>query len=220
MKKSLNPFRTFMSLLVLLTSLNVKAQRGVPAAYAGDYNRMMSNNTMNLAMQQNMRNNFTYGFNYAQNNKYKFTVKLKDGTVKEVKSKIYPDTVKHANYLLFEDKSLPKSDSNRHQKIYANQTLSISRPLFEEKLLTGIATDSCWLFKVVTGKINAYSYLSEIDMVDGFTLVGFQTGDNANIQKLTPEALEPIIKNDEKAYKAFLKKDYYKAIEKFNKDNK
>ncbi|MGZ3926110.1 MAG: hypothetical protein ACXVJG_04075, partial [Mucilaginibacter sp.] len=101
-----------------------------------------------------------------------------------------------------------------------NQTLSISRPLFEEKLLTGIATDSCWLFKVVTGKINAYSYLSEIDMVDGFTLVGFQTGDNPNIQKLTPEALEPIIKNDEKAYKAFLKKDYYKAIEKFNKDNK
>ncbi len=57
-------------------------------------------------------------------------------------------------------------------------------------------------------------------MVEDFTLVGFQVGDNGNIQKLIPETLEPFIKYDEKAHKAFLKKDYYKAIEKYNRDSK
>jgi hypothetical protein len=220
MKNFLNLTKTLFFFLIAFTSFTSVAQRSVPAAYQGAYNQMMSNQTMNFAMQQNMRNNFTYGFNYATNLKYKFKVTFKDGSVKEVKSKIYPDTVKHANYLLFEDKTLPKTDSNRHQKIYAKQTLNISRSSFNDAEITGIATDSCWLFKVVSGKINAYSYLSETDMVEDFTLVGFQVGDKGNIQKLVPATLEPVIKTDEKAYKAFLKKDYYRAIEKYNRDNK
>ncbi len=157
MKNFLNLTKAFIFFLIALTSFNAFAQRSVPAAYQGDYNRMMSNQTMNFAMQQSMRNNFTYGFNYATNLKYKFKVTFKDGSVKEVKSKIYPDTVKHANYLLFEDKTLPKTDSNRRQKIYAKQTLNISRSGFGDAEITGIATDSCWRFQVVSGKINAYS---------------------------------------------------------------
>ena len=105
MKNFLNLTKAFFFFLIAFTSFNALAQRSVPAAYQGAYNQMMSNQSMNFAMQQNMRNNFTYGFNYATNLKYKFKVTFKDGSVKEVKSKIYPDTVKRANYLLFEDKT-------------------------------------------------------------------------------------------------------------------
>lgn len=163
-----------------------------------------------------------YSSNTVVNDTYDFKVYLKDGTVKQVKSEIYPDTAAHSNYLLLVDKSFSRKDPKREQKIYANQTLKITRmasisPSENAKPveIAGNATDSCWLFQVVHGKISAYSYLSETVYVQDFTVIAFQP-ENGKILSLTPELLEPLIKTDEKAYRKFMRKKYYAAILKFN----
>ncbi|MDB5137815.1 MAG: hypothetical protein JWP37_4418 [Mucilaginibacter sp.] len=179
----------------------------------------MSNMSMNMAMQNMMNHNWSYRLNYVVNEKYIFTVAFKDGSSRVIESKIYPDTTAHSNYLLMINKNVPKKDPAREQKIYPKETLKISRADDSGQEIIGNANDTCWLFKVMTGKINAYSYVSETEGINTFYLSAFQTGDGV-VQKLTPEALEPILKSDEKAYKAFLKKDYYTAIKRYNKDNK
>jgi hypothetical protein len=182
----------------------------------------MSNISMNMATQQMMNRGYLFNIDYAINNKYEFWVTMKDGTEKKIESKIYADTAKHSNYLLITDKKFKKGDPMREQRIYSDQTSRILRQTSDwtDTVVTikGIATDSCWLFKVVQGKINAYSYLSETENLSTFYISAFQEG-NGPVQKLTPEALEPIIKTDEKAYAAFKKKDYLSAIKKYNKSH-
>jgi hypothetical protein len=205
-------------LIILLAPDILFAQRGVPAAYAGDYNRMMANNArnfanMNMRMMMNMNMNRVYG--YMNNQKYKFKVLMKDSTVKELKSKIYMDTVLHKSYLTYDDKTI-KDKKLREQRIYSNQTVCISRTDYNDNI-TGMANDSCWLFKVVSGKINAYSPLSERYEIDSFYLRAYQLGDGP-VVKLDSASLAPIIAKSPKALKAFQKKDYYKAIGKYNSD--
>jgi hypothetical protein len=214
--------KKFYSLLVILITLLVSkssfAQRSVPAAYVGDYNRMMSNNArnfanMNMRMMMNMNMNRVYG--YINNQKYKFKVLMKDSAVKEVKSKIYMDTVLHKSYLTYEDKTI-KDKKLREKRIYSNQTVCITRDDFGNAV-TGMANDSCWFFKVISGKINAYSPLSEKYEIDSFYLRAYQLGDGA-VVKLDSASLAPIIAKSPKALKAFQKKDYLKAIIKYNSD--
>jgi hypothetical protein len=81
----------------------------------------------------------------------------------------------------------------------------------------GLAADSCWRFKVVEGKINAYSFLSETYQISTFNLSAFQV-EGGVIQPFNPKELEKIIADSPKAKKAFDKKDYYKAILAFNKE--
>ncbi|MEO3403464.1 hypothetical protein AAFN85_06155 [Mucilaginibacter sp. CAU 1740] len=160
------------------------------------------------------------------NPKYTFTVTMADGTTKEVSSKIYADTAVHKNYLLFVDKTLAKKDSNRNQKIYPQQTKTISRVLspYEDAKVPannfkGIAKDSCWMFKVVKGQISAYSLLSEEDGVDfdQSTLVGIQLN-NGEIIKFNEANLKAMVGNDADALEKIQKKDYIKAIKKYNKN--
>ncbi len=210
---------TLVSFLVFFTS-KTWAQGGVPPAYRGDYNRMMSNITMNNMMDMNrmMNRNWYYGFDYLTNDKYNYQVTMKDNSVLEVKSILYADTVKHKSYLIYVNKSLKKGDPNREKRIYADQTLKISREQFGVKNtynVYGVATDSCWLFNVVKGKINAYSHLSEVDYLNSFYLRAFQIGDGP-IKKIDSAALSSVIQDNPKAMKAFLKKDYYKAIVRYN----
>jgi len=190
------------------------AQAGVPVSLRPDFNRMgQMSNTINMAQMMNQR--WYYGMDYQINKEYKFKVMMKDSSVKEIKSKIYVDTTTHKSYLMFIDKSVVNiSDPQRYKKVYCNQTLSITR---SEGIInfTGNATDSCWLFRVLRGKINAYSPLSEIENIDSSYLRAFQVG-NGSIQKLDSAALAPVIKDDDKAYKAFMKKDFYKAIRKYD----
>ena len=80
-----------------------------------------------------------------------------------------------------------------------------------------MANDSCWFFKVLEGKINAFSPLSETEYIDSFYLRAYQLN-NGPVQKLDSASLAPIIAKSPKALKAFKKKDYYKAIEKYNSD--
>jgi hypothetical protein len=81
--------------------------------------------------------------------------------------------------------------------------------------MNGLPTDSCWLFPVVEGKVKAFSYLPEREDVAKYSLIAFQVGDEP-IQPWDPRALDGTLKSDEKAYKYFLKKEYYDAILKYD----
>lgn len=191
-------------------------------------------------MQQQMQmqmNAYFHGFSRSQysscivgaSNEYTYLVKMKDGSKKTVKSYIYIDTTLHKSYLLFIDKSFAKSDSaHRKQKIYTDKTLSIGRiyntlDSSENTVtvyFTGTATDSCWLFKALPGKISLYSFVSEFGnshIFDASTIVAIQY-DNGPIVHLDPDELKHFIAADEKAMKFFDKKYYFDAVKRYNKD--
>jgi hypothetical protein len=169
------------------------------------------------------------------NFKYTFTVTMANGAVREVYSKILDDTAKHKKYLLYVDKSLAKSDSNRNQKIYPNQTISISRNLAlvasgirkadfptPPRPFTGIAKDTCWMFKVISGPISVYSYLSEDDdqVYNPATFVGLQLNDGPIMNYNEANLKEMIGQNDINALEKVVRKNYVGAIKKYNRDKK
>ncbi|MFL5772836.1 MAG: hypothetical protein ACJ75F_06750, partial [Flavisolibacter sp.] len=134
-----------------------------PAGWQSTVNRIEVRQQQQAMLR---RLNTPYGYNYKSdylvNIKYEFVVLLRDSNQVKLKSKIYSDTVRHLNYVVFEDKSISKSDSNRKRNILPSETLSISRAdRMTGANIIGFPTDSCWLFKVVSGKINIYSFLSE-----------------------------------------------------------
>ena len=82
---------------------------------------------------------------------YEFNAVLKNGEQKIVKSKINLQDSVH---------SLSYKENGEKKKLLPTETTEIYRFTQGGKKITGIATDSCWLFKVVEGKINGYSFLS------------------------------------------------------------
>lgn len=179
----------------------------------------------NLAMRQNMqsmfnRNMFSWQnamFNPKVLSKHTFRVTLTDNTVLTVRAKLLSDSVRHTTYLAYEDKS--SKDTDRITRIYPKQTRYIIKtsgaPATSE-----IVTDSCWYFKIAEGKINAYmaSAENDDDLYYTFLLAAIQQ-DKEPVHKFTPALLEPMIKDDKKAYKYFLNQEYYKAIEQYNSDH-
>ncbi|MBB5637618.1 hypothetical protein HDE68_003533 [Pedobacter cryoconitis] len=158
------------------------------------------------------------------NGQYPFEVTLKKDSSKiTVHSKIYNDTVLHKTYLLAIDKKFPKSDSRRQQKIYPDQTISISRPEIRKAFtravhINGVPTDSCWMFKMITGPISAYSFLSDSEPnFNPATIVAIQLNDGP-IVKLNEENLEAIVGRDKDALEIVKKNRFYSAIRKYNKD--
>ncbi|MBD1366679.1 hypothetical protein IDJ77_22900 [Mucilaginibacter sp. ZT4R22] len=189
-------------------------------------NSMLARQNMQFQMQMQMNMNMMRGFynDSRANIKYTFKVTLKDSTSREVKSIIYLDTVLHKNYLVFENKDLPKKDSLRKQKIYADQTANISRKGFgasyEPYTMVGIANDSCWLFRAIKGNsINVYSFLSESEdgLLDESTLAAIQQN-NGPIVKLNEENLKAMLADDPDALKYIKDKKYLKAIKTYNKN--
>jgi hypothetical protein len=187
--------------MVFAFGSKARAQAGVGATYIGDYSKMGGHETANLELE---RGNWVYRLNNLKNARYTFILTMKDNSIREVHSKLYADSISNRSYVIDDQK-----------KIYSNQTRRITRE-DGSKQITGIATDSCWLFKIVSGKINAYSFLSE--SAGPYSVSALQTGSGA-IQSFDERALEQMISNDPKAMKAFIKKEYLKAIEKFNADN-
>lgn len=177
----------------------------------------------NTAMQQNLQrmlNNNMFGWqNYLFNpkmlSKHTFRVTLKDNTVLTVRAKLLADSVLHTTYLAYEDKS--SADSSHTRRIYPKETRYIIKtsgaPATSE-----IVTDSCWYFKISEGKINAYIVSAENDLYFAYMISAIQQ-DKQPLNKFSPDLLEPMIKDDKKAYKYFLSKEYYKAIEQYNSDH-
>ncbi|WP_207536503.1 hypothetical protein [Desertivirga arenae] len=160
-----------------------------------------------------------------ENNKYNFRVTFKDGTTKDIFSKIYTDTALHVSYLKLPNKKSSHNEGSREERIYPKQTLKISR-LYEnfkhpekKETIEGLAADSCWLFKSISGKITAYSFLSErLDMHTGY-LSAIQV-DSGAILNFSPEQLRAVISNSDKAMRSFNKQDYYQAIIRYNAEIK
>ncbi|MBE9585768.1 hypothetical protein IM792_15030 [Mucilaginibacter sp. JRF] len=163
------------------------------------------------------------GLYYVNNNaKFEYTVTSTDGSTQKIKSKIYQDSASRKFYIEFVDKKAPKSDPNRIQKIYPDQTISISRVVeYGVPPVYGIAKDSCWMFKVINGPINAYSHFAGTsDRYDESTIIGIQNGENMPIIAFTPDNLKLLISKDRYAMDYFTRKKYLKALKEYNNNKK
>ncbi|MBB6111128.1 hypothetical protein SAMN05421821_110147 [Mucilaginibacter lappiensis] len=214
----MKPLYTYLT-VTLFTLFTMQAFAQNMNAVNNMLNRQNMQFNMQMQMQMNMmmlnRNQSNYQFNYL--------VTMKDSSQIFVHSKIYSDTARHKTYLIFVDKSYSKRDTNRSKKIYVSQTLSIARNLggngSPDEWYKGMAKDSCWMFKAISGFINAYSMLSQTDNsnFDAFTLVAIQKGDGPVI-KLTADNLKLMVGQDVYALENIQKKNYYKAIKKYNRN--
>jgi hypothetical protein len=135
--------------------------------------------------------------------KYTFTIVLQSDSLIKAPAKIDIDEKQHV--LKF------KYQKSKHE-LKPSDTKEIFRISSTGVKYQGIPADSCWLFKSVTGKINGYGIVAE----SGYSyIVAIQQGEGA-IVSLTKEALEPMIRENEKAMKYFEKKKYTSAIQAFN----
>jgi hypothetical protein len=100
----------------------------------------------------------------------------------------------------------------------SDQTIRVFRvDPTDYRKIEGFANDSCWQFKVVSGKINAYSALPEVNKLTAEYLSAFQVDDGA-IKPITREGLLEVISENTKATVAFYGGDYLAAIRRFNQD--
>ena len=94
------------------------------------------------------------------------------------------------------DHTLTIKHKGKAQEIFPNDTKNISRLSANGRYLTGIAADSCWLFKAVTGKINGYSALAEEGIM---YVIAIQEGEGGRILPMTKENLMPMVITNQKA---------------------
>jgi hypothetical protein len=161
---------------------------------------------------------YTYG---TVSLRHKFKIVFKDGTDTIVTTKMHADTP--AYYLPLENKSVRKKDSARYRKLYPSETQYIVRmgsdSLNSDRYVVtesrGMASDSCWLFKAIDGKISAYTALAEDDVDDGFLL--YIQKDNGPLVPLNEQNMEDMVSTNEKATRQAKKKNYTKAIKTYNK---
>jgi hypothetical protein len=210
-------------LIVLAGKISLAQNMAAINAMVNNQSIQISINMMNRMSMMMMLNRGDFNF------KHKFFATMANGSRKEIDSRILTDEATHKTYLLYVDKNLPRSDSNRNQKIYPDQTLGIERigfalvpdPRFAfksntvEKIWKGVAKDSCWMFKVISGDINVYSCLSE-EYYNQSLVVGIQLHDDGPIVKYNEENLKEILGDDVDALKDIQQKKYFKAIRKYN----
>jgi hypothetical protein len=216
--------KTLIIPIIILFVFSAKVSWGQYPGMAA-VRQQWSNQFAQQQMQMQMNSMMLFNNADIPNFKYDYEVILKDSTKIMVKSKIYNDTSKHKTYLLLVDKSIPKSDmAHRERKIYPDQTLGISRQVEAEDAANrpipfkGMPTDSCWLFKTITARISAYSFLGEQgDDFSYSTITGIQKG-NGPIIHFSPDNLKQMIADDPDAMKFFDKKKYPKAIDRYNVD--
>ncbi|MBX2916267.1 MAG: hypothetical protein KF856_13435 [Cyclobacteriaceae bacterium] len=148
--------------------------------------------------------------NYSQqgpvSRKYQFYLVMKDGGNLVTKNRInFEDSI---NSITLKDES--------KRVIKPNETVQIFRMLPEGVKFIGIPTDSCWLFKCASGKINTYSMLAEQDIAYA---VAIQKGEG-EIVKLSKENLLELTAdaNDAELVAMIEKKKFLKAIQRYNKE--
>ncbi len=192
--------------------------------------RIKINDHFGNQMQQQMMHMQTMGMHAGpyEPQEFNFRVTMLDNTKKDIVSAIYTDTITKKSYLTWQDKRYKRSDTNRYKKIYPSQTLYIAEVTVKEgsagdenapvKFFFGKPVDSCWMFKAVNGTISAYSYLNqrEEEFLDPSTIVGIQLNDDPIIN-YTVENLKKLLAKDPEALELIEKKNYLKAIERYNK---
>ncbi|QEC44439.1 hypothetical protein [Pseudobacter ginsenosidimutans] len=150
------------------------------------------------------------------NLKHDYHVLFKDSTRLLVSSKIYMDTVLKKSYLLHTNKDARKSYENRIMKIYVDSTVSITRKSYDVGVKEGVANDSCWLFKLIDGKISVYSPFAEGSQSNSFMYKGLSI-DGGPIESWEPEKILPLVKNVYRAYVRYSNKHYDECIKNYNR---
>jgi len=226
MKTELN-IKCALIFIACFISVHTVQSQGIPPHLQADMNRFRSQQALRDAQFRHERMmtltpiNRWFKYPSVANLKYDFTVILKDSTARFITSKIHMDTASRRAYLLYINKKLSKSDPNREEKLYCDQTVRIFRiDPNNYKKIEGVANDSCWLFKVIIGKITAYSHVaetSETKELNSDYLAAFQVDDEA-MKPVTRENLLEVIIENTKATIEFYDGDYLAAIKQFNRD--
>lgn len=179
--------------------------------YMPAVNRAYMNFRFNSFMMNNMINHFNYqGVSFGN---HFFVVELNDSTIIKVFGTIRPDS--SIQYLQWKDKTVKRNDTGRIKKIYPYQTKEITRIDQNSPQLTGFSTDTCWLFKAISGKITCYSPVADDDLMKDF--IFYIQKNNGPLIKMTPDNLESMLSGNEKALNLFGKKKYERAIAVFNR---
>jgi hypothetical protein len=162
------------------------------------------------------------GTSFIYNSHYGFEILLKDSTKEKTYTAIQFDTILRKTYLVIVDKKFSKSEpDDRYKRIYPDQTLKISRINYSDKSLIGTSKDSCWMFKIISGPINVYSYLSEEPgpTFNTATIIGIQMNDEP-ILAYNVDDLKKMVGEDKDALEDIEKKDYLGAIKRYNRNMK
>jgi len=209
--------------LFIFFSKSSFAQYPGMTAFRAQQNQQFISQQMQMTMQMlNMR-----GAVVNAPEEFDFQVTMLDSTKKEITSAIYTDTIAKAHFIVWIDKKYKKSDTNRYKKIYSSQTRSLVCVLIPTdgfhkgpaKYLPGKITDSCWMFKTITGRINAYSTVpNNLRPLDPSTIVGIQL-DNGPILPFNELNLRGMVALDPKALELTSEKKYIRAIKKYNNHN-
>jgi hypothetical protein len=220
--------KTFVVLLsgilfVLLAKTSLAQYPGM-GAFRAQQNQQFINQQMRMQMQMQMMN-MRGAVGTAQ--EFNFQVVMHDSTKKEITSAIYTDTVTRKRFIVWVDKRYKKSDTNRYKKIYPSETLSLTCVLIPKgnnddnpgSYLPGKITDSCWMFKTISGPISAYSFLINNDTspLNPSTIIGIQLN-NGPILAFNGENLKAMVGQNLKALKFVSEKKYLRAIKKYNHD--
>jgi len=209
--------------LFVFSPKNSCAQYPGMATFRAQQNRQFVNQQMQTQMQMmNMR-----GVQSTME-EFDFEVTLRDSTKTKVTSAIYTDTTTRKRFIVLVDKKYKKSDTNRYKKIYPSQTLDLVCVLIQKNednetpgsYLPGKPTDSCWMFKAISGRISAYSYLifNDTSPINQSYIIGIQLNDGP-ILKFNEDNLKTMVGQDAKALKLVENKKYIRAITKYNKES-
>jgi hypothetical protein len=203
-----------MFLITLFVFLFFTSYSQVPRQYQSDVNRVLNRQSTDF-MFRNMNRLGNYQGYSPQ--KYTITILLRDSTVKKVRTYFEYDQQKKSSFISIKNRKLPKSDSNRTDRIYPTETLKITAILNEtlDTLSTGFINDTAWLFKVISGKITVFSFEPETD-ISIMQVAAIQV-ENGPIEEFNIQRLEAFLKENEKAMKEFRKMKYAKAIDIYNK---
>jgi hypothetical protein len=213
--KPLAPIVT--AIFIFLSQISFAQHWGMAAARANMNTQFINQQmrTQMMMMGSNWRSNAGYGPIY--------TVTFKDSSQTEIPSYIYRDSLTHKSFLVFVNTDFPKSDSaHRWQKIYPDQTIRIESYVGnDDEIAIGKPTDSCWSFRMTSGPLFVFASdincLTEKNDLDQRMILGIQLY-NGPMEKYTEENLIKMIDSDPKVAELLNKKQFYKAIKRFNKD--
>jgi hypothetical protein len=138
--------------------------------------------------------------------KHKFDIVLKNDSAFTVTTRIV--VRKDTNTVSFKK-------GNESYTLRPGETKSISVLSANGERIIGVPADSCWLFKVNSGRINSYSYVPEENML---RVVAIQRGEFGPIVPLNVENLSAMIGDDPKIRELVQAGKFAKAIKAFNKE--
>ena len=195
-----------MKLILLLTLLSVQILKTHAQAWLSPVLARGTASIINSTNGSKMANGFSQIDEYS--------VVLKDSTEINILSKIYVDSTRRT-YIIYSEKASATSDLMVDKKLYSRNTLNITRLKSKTKVaVQGRATDSCWLFKVMEGKINVYSFLP--DVINNAQYFKAMQINNGAIEPFNEQKLRALMEGNLKALNFLDKKDYYKAINRYN----